>query len=160
MAPTSLLLFVVASLLAPAQGFFAPQGATLHNPFPNSAVAAPRGLRMTGSAVVERSQGGGFGFGGAGPAVLDRPELKDAKKIEEAPKYRVHIFNDSLHTREFVARCLRVVVGMPEGEAFDIMQKAHKDGFALVGIWREELAEAYTTDLKGRGLVAEMTPAD
>lgn len=31
---------------------------------------------------------------------------------------------------------------------------------ALVGIWHQEMADAYSTSLKERGLIAETHPAD
>ena len=58
----------------------------------------------------------------------------------------------------------RVLVGSVDGltqaDAYVIMQKAHKQGMAVVGIWVFEVAEAYCDKLKGGGLIASVTEED
>jgi len=71
-------------------------------------------------------------------------------------KYTVLLFNDPMNYREYVARCLVEVVGMPESSAFDIMGEAHKNGMAVVGAWHQELAEAYKEALSARSLTVDI----
>jgi len=74
-----------------------------------------------------------------------------------APKHKLLLFNDNVHTREYVARA--VVSAIPEvssADAFNIMQKAHKSGFAVVGVWVFEIAEAYCDLLTKAGLLARV----
>lgn len=58
----------------------------------------------------------------------------------------------------------RVLVGSVDGltqaDAYVIMQKAHKQGMAVVGVWVFEVAEAYCDKLKGGGLIASVTEED
>ena len=41
-----------------------------------------------------------------------------------------------------------------------VMQKAHKNGMAVVGIWLFELAEAYCERLKSGGLISDIEEED
>ena len=48
--------------------------------------------------------------------------------------------------REYVARVLvQYIPEMDQAGAYVVMQKAHKAGMAVVGVWVFEIAEAYTT---------------
>ncbi|CAM9909384.1 unnamed protein product [Ascophyllum nodosum] len=75
-------------------------------------------------------------------------------------KFKVLLFNDNGNTREYVSRSLVQVVGLPEEEAFRIMQHANDHGMAQVGIWHQEMADAYCTSLKDRGLITDTAPVD
>ncbi|KAG5192079.1 ATP-dependent Clp protease adaptor protein ClpS-domain-containing protein [Tribonema minus] len=102
---------------------------------------------------------------GGGAAVLERPApLIQPGTAEDQPspadKFKVMLFNDNGNTREYVARSLVQVIGMTESDAYDIMTMAHKNGMALVGIWNLERAEAYSDQLKTRGLVSEIFPVE
>ena len=64
-------------------------------------------------------------------------------------------------SREYVARIL--VQNIPEiqqADAYLVMQKAHKQGMAVVGVWVFEMAEAYCDGLKSGGLIASITEED
>ncbi|CAM9712962.1 unnamed protein product [Choristocarpus tenellus] len=99
-----------------------------------------------------------------GSSVLPREKklIKNRQESSSRPedKYKVVLFNDNGNTREYVSRSLVQVVGMPEEQAFAIMQQAHKNGMATVGIWHQEMADAYSSSLKQRGLVSDITPVD
>ena len=61
-------------------------------------------------------------------------------------------------SREYVARIL--VQNIPElqqADAYLVMQKAHKQGMAVVGVWVFEIAEAYCASLKAGGLICSVT---
>mmetsp|Transcript_23054 Transcript_23054/g.47794 ORF Transcript_23054/g.47794 Transcript_23054/m.47794 type:complete len:154 (-) Transcript_23054:37-498(-) len=104
----------------------------------------------------------------AGPAVLERPktqvkisqEVKKDSSKTKAKGWQLRIYNDSLNTREHVARCLVQVTGKSESEAYQLMMNAHKHGIAIVGIWMFEQAEAYKEALVQTGLVADITPIE
>lgn len=129
-----------------------------------SAVAAGVAQSAVSMAGLPGTQKSSSSSGGA--AVLERPPQLEFVTVEEAKepklydKYKVMLFNDSMNSREYVARSLVQVVGMPESSAFDVMLKAHKDGMAQVGIWVGEIAEAYCDQLKTRGIVSEVMPVD
>lgn len=60
--------------------------------------------------------------------------------------------------REYVARVLvGSVPGLTQADAYLIMQKAHKQGMAVVGVWVFEVAEAYCDKLKSGGLISSVT---
>ncbi|CAM9408767.1 unnamed protein product [Ectocarpus sp. 6 AP-2014] len=98
----------------------------------------------------------------AGPSigVLDKKEVSFETSIRPEDKYKVLLFNDNGNTREYVSRSLVQVVGLSEATAFHIMQQANDNGMAQVGIWHQEMADAYSTSLKERGLIAETHPAE
>lgn len=65
------------------------------------------------------------------------------------------------HRREYVARIL--VASVPEftqADAYRVMQQAHQNGMAVVGVWVFEVAEAYCDKLKQGGLIATVTEED
>ncbi|GMI20821.1 hypothetical protein TrCOL_g13621 [Triparma columacea] len=107
-------------------------------------------LQSTGGAVLER------------PAVADKiaPSVKKESSKTKAKGWQLRIYNDSLNTREHVARCLVQVTGKSESEAYQLMMSAHKHGIAVVGIWMFEQAEAYKEALIQTGLVADITPME
>jgi len=103
---------------------------------------------------------------GAGAGVLEKEPMqkKDPLAIgDEASRndgmFQVLLFNDEVNTREYVARCLVVVCGLAEGDAFSIMHKAHREGWAIIGIWGSEVAEMYTKMLQSKGLSVDMSEA-
>ena len=62
---------------------------------------------------------------------------------------------------ENVARVLvGSIPGMSQADAYLVMQKAHKQGMAVVGIWVYEMAEAYCDKLKAGGLISSVTEED
>lgn len=46
---------------------------------------------------------------------------------------------------------------LQQADAYLVMQKAHKQGMAVVGVWVFEVAEAYCAGLKAGGLIASVT---
>ena len=63
--------------------------------------------------------------------------------------------------REYVARVLvGSIPGMSQADAYLVMQKAHKQDMAVVGIWVYEMAEAYCDKLKAGGLISSVTEED
>ena len=76
-------------------------------------------------------------------------------------KHKVLLFNDNVNRREYVAKVLtRSIPDYSQADAYIVMQKAHKQGMAVVGIWAFELAEAYCELLKAGGLIASVTEED
>jgi len=107
------------------------------------------------------------GLSSSGSVVLERPtdvELAPSVKKEtsktKSKGWQLRIFNDSLNTREHVARCLVQVTGKSESEAYNLMMSAHKNGVAVVGVWMFEQAEAYKDQLLQTGLVADISPIE
>eukprot|EP00903_Cladosiphon_okamuranus_P008257 g7948.t1 len=98
--------------------------------------------------------------GGPSVGLVERKEVSLETNIRPEDKFKVLLFNDNGNTREYVSRSLVQVVGLSEATAFHIMQQANDNGMALVGIWHQEMADAYSTSLKERGLIAETHPAN
>ncbi|GAX24628.1 ATP-dependent Clp protease adaptor protein ClpS [Fistulifera solaris] len=101
---------------------------------------------------------------GTGPAVLDRPTVKEAP-VEERRRmgseaWEVRIYNDRMNTREHVARALVQVTGMSEMGAYQTMMQAHQNGIAVVGRWVYEIAEMYHDALKKNGIVCDIVPVE
>lgn len=83
------------------------------------------------------------------------------KAPAQAPKYKLLLFNDNVNRREFVARVLcNAIPDLKQADAYVIMQKAHKNGMAVVGVWVFETAEMYNDLLRTGGLISSITEAD
>jgi ATP-dependent Clp protease adaptor protein ClpS len=111
----------------------------------------------------------------AGPATLEPPpveekviekvEKKNEESVESKQSYKrggwaVRLFNDPMNKREFVALCLSKIVGLSDGQAYQVMMQAHKNGVAVVGRFDLERAELYKTALNDNGLTCDMVPVD
>jgi len=81
-----------------------------------------------------------------------RPE----EDVETLVRKRDLMFMD----REFTARCLMTVCSLRESAAYQVMMTAHTQGFAVVGTYTFEAAEAYCDGLKAKGLSADIVPVD
>jgi len=104
--------------------------------------------------------------GGGGSTVLEKPDaLKTPEKskqgdAENSKGWEVRIYNDSMNTREHVARVLVQVTGLNEGAAYQVMMQAHKNGVAAVGVFAYEKAETYYEQLQTNGIMSDMIPLD
>ena len=103
----------------------------------------------------------------AGPATLEPPvkERTVEEKVESQQNYKrggwaVRLFNDPMNKREFVAMCLSKIVGLSDGQAYQVMMQAHQNGVAVVGRFDLERAELYKTALVDNGLTCDMIPVD
>eukprot|EP00435_Cladocopium_sp_Y103_P045773 s1743_g13.t1 len=99
------------------------------------------------------------------PPVTTTVAIPGAKVEEEtrqkrADEYRLVLYNDPLNKREYVARCLMTICLLKEGDAYQVMMKAHKEGVAVVGTYAFETAEAYCEGLKAQGLSVDIIPVD
>lgn len=74
-------------------------------------------------------------------------------------RYRVYLFNDNMQTKEYVTAVLEAVVpDLDRRQAKAIMEMAHNNGKACVGVWVGEHAECICGGLRGAGLNSDMTP--
>eukprot|EP00425_Heterocapsa_triquetra_P039295 CAMPEP_0195084442 /NCGR_PEP_ID=MMETSP0448-20130528/25124_1 /TAXON_ID=66468 /ORGANISM="Heterocapsa triquestra, Strain CCMP 448" /LENGTH=173 /DNA_ID=CAMNT_0040117753 /DNA_START=1 /DNA_END=522 /DNA_ORIENTATION=+ len=86
--------------------------------------------------------------------------VEEETRQKRADEYRLLLFNDPLNKREFVARCLMTICLLKEGDAYQVMMKAHKEGVAVVGTYKFETAEAYCEGCKAQGLSVDIIPVD
>eukprot|EP00930_Biecheleria_cincta_P040647 TRINITY_DN27847_c0_g1_i1.p1 TRINITY_DN27847_c0_g1~~TRINITY_DN27847_c0_g1_i1.p1 ORF type:complete len:187 (-),score=29.50 TRINITY_DN27847_c0_g1_i1:94-654(-) len=86
--------------------------------------------------------------------------VKEETRQKRADEYRLLLFNDPLNKREFVARQLMTICLLKEGDAFEVMMKAHREGVAVVGTYSFETAEAYCEALTAQGLQVDIIPVD
>jgi ATP-dependent Clp protease adaptor protein ClpS len=111
----------------------------------------------------------------AGPAIMEPPPTIEKEKVTEKKKssekneesysvkrggWAVRLFNDPFNKREFVAMCLSKIVGLTDGQSYQVMMQAHKNGLAVVGRFDLERAELYKTALNENGLMADMIPVE
>ena len=77
----------------------------------------------------------------------------------EPPLYKVTLFKGSSTSDEvYVANALlEVVADMEIPRAKEIAKKVKSIGFALVGVWVEEIADAYAEALRDRKLVCDVS---
>lgn len=109
-------------------------------------------------------------------AVIEAPPAAPAKQQQKKQKvtisndnqsdaskdrgWLVRLYNDPMNKREFVSRCLMEICGLGDGQAYNVMMKAHQTGIAVIGNYPRELAEMYKVKLSGEGLLIDMVPAD
>jgi len=74
--------------------------------------------------------------------------------------WEIRLFNDPMNHRTFVAKCLCEICGKSDGESYQIMMQAHKNGMGVVGRYHYEIAELYYGSLKEEGLTVEMVQVD
>jgi ATP-dependent Clp protease adapter protein ClpS len=106
-------------------------------------------------------------FGSSSPAILERPTTIERRKQYEDQdemtpaddEWLLRIYNDGVNTREYVARCLVQVVGLPEERAFYTMMRAHNQGIAIVGDYKFEIAEMYEQQLGNNGIKCDIVSA-
>ena len=102
--------------------------------------------------------------------VVDEPttviEKKDkVEDIKEDEKvggegWEIRLFNDPFNKREFVAKCLSTICGKSDGESYQIMMQAHKNGMGVIGRYMFEVAELYYKSLSESGLLVDMIPVE
>lgn len=105
----------------------------------------------------------------AGPAVLE-PPVKEVEKVKDIVEdkeanykkggWAVRLFNDPMNKREFVAMCLTKIVGLSDGQAYQVMMQAHQQGLSIVGRFDFERAELYRNALAENGLTCDMIPVE
>jgi len=72
--------------------------------------------------------------------------------------WEIRVYNDEINTHEWVARCLVVVAGATEWEAYLTTKIAHQEGEAHLGLYEKEVAEYYTQGLGQQGITVRMFP--
>lgn len=79
------------------------------------------------------------------------------RKVDPGKKFKVLIFNDEANSKDYVTRVLlKVIPGLSPEQARSIMEKAHRDGMAVVGIWIFEISEGYCDMLRNNGLKSDI----
>lgn len=82
------------------------------------------------------------------------------QKVDPGRHYKVLIFNDEHHAKEYVTRVLlKVIPGLTPQSATAIMHKAHTEGKAVVGVWIFEISEGYCDMLRNNGLRSDIEEA-
>lgn len=90
--------------------------------------------------------------------VTDPDRVK--QKVDPGKHYKVLIFNDETHSKDFVTRVLlKVIPGLTQDAAWKIMNEAHTRGRAIVGIWIFEISEGYCDMLRNNGLRSDIEEA-
>jgi len=101
------------------------------------------------------------------PKTVEEEKIKilkdnDTESQEKNGKdgWEIRLFNDPMNHRTFVAKCLCEICGKSDGESYQIMMQAHKNGMGVVGRYHYEIAELYYGSLKEEGLTVEMVQVD
>lgn len=78
-------------------------------------------------------------------------------KIDPSRKYKVLLYNDENHSKDFVVGVLRKCIPELNGkQAWNVMEMAHKTGKGVVGVWIFEISEAYCELLRNNGLRSDI----
>ena len=103
----------------------------------------------SGGSLLEKSKT-------VSPAPLPKSDTnKDKEK-----QYHVLLFNDPVNTREYVCSVLVQVFGHSRGEAYNIMQQAHSQGFSICNTTGKDEADTQCAALKSGRLMSSVIEAD
>ena len=83
----------------------------------------------------------------------------DTQKAKDK-MFHVLLFNDPVNTREYVCSVLVQVFGHSRGEAYNIMQLAHSQGFSICNTTGKEEADTQCAALKTARLMSSVVEAD
>eukprot|EP00965_Chrysotila_dentata_P233711 6199744-Pleurochrysis_carterae.AAC.5 len=93
--------------------------------------------------------------------IINPGKPQDDSASDPGKKFKLLLFNDNVNKREYVAKVLTAnIPELTQADAYVIMQKAHKSGMAVVGVWMFELAEAYCERLRAGGLISSVAEED
>jgi ATP-dependent Clp protease adapter protein ClpS len=101
----------------------------------------------SGGSILEKSKT-------VSPAPMPTQE-KQKEKL-----FHVLLFNDPMNTREYVCSVLVQVFGHSKGEAYNIMQLAHSQGFSICNTTGKDEADAQCASLKSARLTSSVMEAD
>lgn len=74
------------------------------------------------------------------------------KKINYAPKYKLYLLNDSIHTKTYVVKIISKVVLLSHEESLQRTLEAHYQGISLLRICDQDYAESCCESLRLNGL--------
>ncbi len=83
----------------------------------------------------------------------------DTKK-EKEKQFHVLLFNDPVNTREYVCSVLVQIFGHSRGEAYNIMQLAHGQGFSICNTTGKDEADTQCAAMKSARLTSSVVEAD
>ncbi len=87
----------------------------------------------------------------ATPILTKEKSRKTLKK--PYPNFKVIVLNDDFNTFQHVAKCLMTYIpGMTSDRAWELTEKVHFEGQAIVWVGPQEQAELYHQQLKRAGL--------
>lgn len=90
----------------------------------------------------------------------DTDSDKTRQKVDPGKNYKVLIYNDEFHTKDYVTKVLlKIIPGLTQQAALHIMTEAHSRGRAVVGIWIFEISEGYCDLLRTNGLRSDIEEA-
>ncbi len=94
-------------------------------------------------------------------ATIAAPSKTTDAATKPYPNYKVIVLNDDFNTFQHVAACLmRYIPGMTEARAWELTNRVHYEGMAVVWEGPLEQAELYHAQLRGEGLtMAPLEPA-
>ena len=100
--------------------------------------------------MVKRLSAAVYGMGTA-PTIA--PERSSQVTQKPYPNYKVIVLNDDFNTFEHVAQCLmKYIPGMTSDQAWELTNKVHYEGQAIVWVGPQEPAELYHQQLRRAGL--------
>jgi len=89
-----------------------------------------------------------------------KEDITEEEKKSGKNGWEIQLFNDPFNHRTFVAKCLCTICGKSDGESYQIMMQAHRNGMGVVGRYHYEIAELYYGSLKAEGLTVRMVEVD
>ncbi|GAB5031789.1 atp-dependent clp protease adaptor protein [Nannochloropsis oceanica] len=95
---------------------------------------------------------------GPSPVILVVEQTESETQLDGG--WELILYNDEVNSRHHVARSLTTVCQLSDDQAYDVMMTAHKNGFAVVGEYTQEVAEGYCEGLRGVGIGCDVTKAD
>ena len=92
--------------------------------------------------------------------VSPAPMPQSDTKKEKEKLFHVLLFNDPVNTREYVSSVLVQIFGHSRGEAYNIMQLAHSQGFSICNTTGKDEADTQCAAMKTARLTSSVVEAD
>jgi ATP-dependent Clp protease adaptor protein ClpS len=85
------------------------------------------------------------------PAIPKQRQQERSSRPKPQPPYAVILFNDDIHTFEFVTNTLTKVFGYPTEKSFSLALQIHVEGKGIVWSGTRELAELKRDQIRSAG---------
>jgi ATP-dependent Clp protease adaptor protein ClpS len=85
------------------------------------------------------------------PIAPTLPRPKEKTKVKQQPPYAVVVYNDDVHTFDYVINCFMKVFGYDARKCLKLATEIHEQGRAIVWSGALEVAELKKEQIEGMG---------
>jgi ATP-dependent Clp protease adaptor protein ClpS len=85
------------------------------------------------------------------PEIKRRQEEAEEQETTQQPPFKVVLYDDDLHTFEYVIEMMRKVFGYPKARGLEIAMEVHNSGRVVTFVGSKEPAEFYCDSIRAYG---------